>query len=65
MTLLLVELKVWADLEVMGQVIIWRKKVASKLKKDNPKRISVHCHNYRLAFAILLFFKKKLISYEK
>ena len=39
-------------------VIIGRKKVASKLKRDNPKIISIHCHNYRLALAILSFFKE-------
>ena len=38
-----------------GSVIIRHKKGASKLKKDIPK-ISIHCHNNRLA--ILPFFIK-------
>ena len=41
-----------------ASVIIRHKKVASKLKRDNPKIISIHCHNYRLALAILPFFKE-------
>ena len=41
-----------------ASVINGRKKVASKLKRDNPKIISIHCHNYRLDLAILPFFKE-------
>ena len=43
-----------------ANVIIGPKKVASKLKRDNPKVISIHCHNYRLAFAKLSLSLKKL-----
>ena len=39
-------------------VIIGLKKVASKLKRDNPKIKSIHYHNYRLAFVTLPFFKE-------
>ena len=35
------------------KVIIGHEKAASKLKRDNLKIISIHCHNYRLSFAIL------------
>ena len=38
-----------------ASVIIGCKKVASKLKRDNSKIISIHCHNNRIAFAILPF----------
>ena len=48
-----------------ASIIIGHKKVVPKLKRDNTKIISIHCHNYRLAFAILPFFKKKFISHEK
>ena len=48
-----------------ASVIIEHKKVASKLKHDNPKMISILCHNYRLALAVIPFFKKKYISYDK
>ena len=39
------------------RVIIGHKKIASKLKMDNPKIISIHCQNYRLTLAMLPFFK--------
>ena len=39
-------------------VIIGYKKVASKLKKDNPKILSIHCRNYRLALATFPFFNE-------
>ena len=41
-----------------ASVIIWHKKVVLKLKRNNAKMISILCHNYRLALAILPFFKE-------
>ena len=32
-------------------IINGHEKVASKLKRNNPKIISIHCHSYRLALA--------------
>ena len=39
-----------------ASAIIGHKKVATKLKRDNPKIISICCHDYRLVLAILPFF---------
>ena len=41
-----------------ASVIIGHKKVASKLKRNYLQIISIHCHNYRLAFTIFPFFKE-------
>ena len=38
--------------------MIGHKEVASKLKRNNPKIISIHYHNHRLVLAILSFFKE-------
>ena len=40
-------------------VIIGHKKAVSKLKRDNPKIISIHCDNYRLALAMLPSLKER------
>ena len=39
-------------------IIIGHKKVASKLKRDNSKMISIHYENHRLSLAMLLSSKK-------
>ena len=41
-----------------ASLTIGHKKVTSKLKWDNPKIMSIHCHNYRLALALLPFFNQ-------
>ena len=41
-----------------ASVILGHKKVVSQLKRDNHKIIYIHCHNYTLAIAILLFFNE-------
>ena len=41
-----------------SSVIIKHKKIASKLKRDSPKIISIHCDNHRLVSAIFPFFKE-------
>ena len=43
--------------------MIWHKEIASKLKKDIYKIISIHCHNHELAFVI--FSLKIRHFYEK
>ena len=43
---------------INGASVIIGHKVASKLKIDNLKIISIHCDSYRLALAMLLFFKE-------
>ena len=48
-----------------ASVIIGQEKVDSKLKRNNPKMISIHCHNYRLALAILSFFKENTFLMTK
>ena len=57
------------EFESDGATVINGHKKASKLKRDNPKIISIHCHNNRLltfqCFPFFIFFKKKYISYEK
>ena len=58
------KLKNVMELQVSGfgsdgaSVIIGHKKVASKLKKINPKITSICCHYYRLALPILPFLKE-------
>ena len=42
-----------------ASVINRHKIVAWNLKRDNPKIISVHCHNYRLAHAIIYSFSSQ------
>ena len=39
-------------------VIIGHKKAVSKLKRNNPKIISIHCDNHRLTLAMLFLQKK-------
>ena len=41
-----------------ASVMFGNKGVASKLKRNNPKIISIFCHNHRLALTILTFFKE-------
>ena len=49
-----------SEIEKCGGVgfesIIDHKNVASILKRDNTKMISIHCHNYWLALAIPLLY---------
>ena len=60
------ELKVWASLEMMGQVLmIEHKEVVSKIKKDNPKVISINCYKHKLALAIPFSLKKSIFLMEK
>ena len=40
-----------------ASIIIGHKKNASKLKRDNPKIISIHCDNHILALATFPFFR--------
>ena len=59
------------ELQVSGfgsdgaSVIIGHKKVASKLKKINPKITSICCHYYRLALPILPFLKESTFLMKK
>ena len=46
-----------------ASVIIGHKMIASKLKTDNPKIISIHCDNHRLALANSPFLQRKYVSY--
>ena len=41
-----------------GSSIIIGHTVVAKLKRDNPKIMFIHYHKYRLALAILPFFKE-------
>ena len=42
-----------------ANVMVEHKKIASKLKRNNTKIISILCHNHRFARAILPFFKER------
>ena len=43
-----------------ASVITGHEKVTPKFKRDNPKRISMHCDNHRLALAIFPFFNESI-----
>ena len=48
-----------------ASIMIQHKKIALKLKWKNLKILSIHCHNYRLALAILPFFKESTFLRKK